>query len=312
MELKKLLTSAIAAGSLMLAAACGDDGDNGPVDGECPSEAPACDLADILPQPAAGCLAEAGELEPTNFRVTSISIPAPAAAVGFDLDCFNTKATDAFGCMKPDRGEGVDNALASINQLLGALSINLNQQISTGIGSGYNGEIRFNVVVQGYDGADDDCVVVGLEAYNPDTTMFEPAAEPVAAAVEGGVLKAAIASLPLVIPFDDDMGGFLLLQVNVDNARVELPIGEVGISGGIIGGHVIWDDGSDGDLASLVQSVIDSLGEGASIDFATAANIIVGQLDMYVEGASDGPCDCQAISVGIEIGAEAEDEPPPV
>jgi hypothetical protein len=311
MELKKLLTSAIAAGSLILAAACGDDGENGDPDGggECTANVPSCDLADLITQPSEGCLAEAGEQDSTDYRVTSIVIPPAVAAKGFDLDCFQTTPTDAFGCMKADRGAGVDNALAQITELLAALDVALNDNLAEGIGSGYDGEIRFRIMVRGIDNVtDDSCVVVELETYNPGTTLFEPAAVPVAAVIEAGVVKTSLTSLPLVIPL-----GTELLQVNVDRARVELPLNEVGgITGGIIGGHVIWDDGSTGDLESLVRSVIESLGEDATIDFNTAASIIVNQLDMYVDEVSEDGCDCQAISVGIEIGAEAEDEPPPV
>jgi hypothetical protein len=274
----------------------------------CSAEPPACDLAaDITP--AAGCLATASGLAPTRFRVTSLSIPTPGAAKGFDLDCFHTTSTDERGCMQPDRGDGVDNAFASINQLLGALSINFNENIASGIGNGYDGAIRVNVVVRGYDGPDDDCVVVETEMYDSDTLSFEPATALVAAVVEGGVLKATFPSLPLVIPFYGDMSGVALLRMNVERVRVELPMGQAGISGGIVGGHVVWDDGSNGDLASLLQAAIDSLGSDSLIDFPTAANIIMSQLDMYVPALSDGLCDCQAVSVGVEVAAELENAP---
>jgi hypothetical protein len=155
MDIKKLLMVALAAGSLTLFAACGDDGEETPDagdNGSCPDEAPECDLgADI--QPTATCVDDVAEEEPQNIRITNINIPAVAEAVGFNLDCFNTTATDAFGCGKPDRGDGVDNALASLNQLLSiAVGINLNEQISEGIEDGYTGTIRFNVVVTGWDG----------------------------------------------------------------------------------------------------------------------------------------------------------------
>lgn len=319
MDTKKLLMIALAAGSLSLFAACGDDNGNGGGDGgedECSlDEAPPCDLGEDI-NPTATCIDDVAEEEPENFRVTSIAIPAASAPIGFDLDCFDTSSTDEFGCGKPDKGDGdelvgIDNALASLNVALGALDIDLNGEISGGIADGYTGTIRFNVVVTGWNGdADDDCVVLGLESYDLESGTWVTAAESVAGVVEGGVLKAVVDSLPLVIPFsDDESDDVVILAVNVEGARVELPLAESGIEGGVIGGHVIWErEGSTQDLSSLVEQVINNL--DSSVTFEQAAGIIRNQLDMYVEGESETPCDCDAISVGLEI--DAEPEAPPV
>lgn len=307
MDIKKLVMIALAAGTMTLAAACGDDNDNGggkpdgDVPGECslegpPAEAVACDLGAGIEPTACD---EDGDAEQLVVQITEISIPARNDLAGFNLDCVTTTATDEFGCGKADGAGGIDNGLAQVNFYVGLASRDLNEIIGEGIEAGH---IGFRVVIDGWNGtADDSCVTLGLQVL--DGGDYVDAGESVQGVVEGGVVKALVPALPLVIPFESDEGDLLPLAVSVQNAPVELTLSESGdVTSGLLGGHVLWDDGSDTDLLSLVEEVSKSI----DIPGLNPVDLVRRELDVYIEGdaANTNACECAALSVGLRVAGE--------
>lgn len=267
----------------------------------CPGSAPACDLgADIMP--ATGCLEGSDDNLELNYGVTEIVIPLTSDEKGFDLDCFHTTEDDAYGCYRPDDGDGIDNVFAGLNSAWRALDVDLNDLLARAIG--IDGDIRIRFVIREHDGAsNDDCVVVELEMFDPDIGDFAPTIDPLEGVVQGGVLKFVADTLPLVFPLENDHGELVLVPVDISRARVEFPIYGIG-ERGIIGGHILMEDESERDLKTLNAAVAAS--SDTVLDPDHLDGIVTNMLDMAAEGVSAHPCDCRAMSAGIEIVALPE------
>lgn len=318
MRIKELLISMAAASMLVFGAGCGDDDSNGNGDDagdgngneqeppltEIPPEAQNCSIIGN-DAPAADCAESTDEV--FRFRMSNIQIPPTSNLVGFNLDCYETTARNRYGCKKVDGPGGIDNALASLsNMIKTAASVDLNESIGEGV---TDGSINLVLVVSGYDGdadGNDDCVTVTLVDGETNERLVEPVKGIIKKDGDKLVLIVALDNLPLSIPFEDQS-----LDLDIRKTRLEFPINEdgSGFEGGVLGGSVVWDDNQGGGLQKIVRDLLASLGD-PSLTFETIAPMIKNMLDLHDPEIDADPNVCSAISLGLSIDGTAVEAPP--
>jgi hypothetical protein len=264
----------------------------------CLADMPAeCDRFAGIETSGASCLGDPGPETPLRYRVRNLYPTFAGEGLGFDLDCYETDASDAYGCMRADAPGGIDNGLGGLAELLTGYGFYLWDNYWVAVED--LGSIRIEIVVVGWNAAyDDDCVAVGFQFWLPDEGLWSEVGWWAPGVVEGGVLKVGIDVLPWPVPMGEPSNRVFFTTLR--GVRLEAYITPTDITEGRLGGHVNWDDSAGGDLESLVSFVAESIGAPELSEIA--ASVAMSQLDIHVPGVSASACECDALSVSMFIG----------
>jgi hypothetical protein len=225
---------------------------------------------------------------PITFRVHTIDVAA--STQGFDLDDHNTTvSSDEIGCGIVDGPDGIDNELFGLQNTISSY-FDLAGSIDESIESG---AMVVEFTVRGYDGDDDDCVLVDVTA-NGDSVAAGVEAE-----VVGGVLETEIEAFPLKGDFDVGGGQTVALDITLRDVQATFPIGgdPLVIDQGILGGAIPWDDPTT--EADLKTMILDSVG---STFFGIVEGLVLGMLDIQPPDAPE-TSNCDALSAALRVSA---------
>jgi hypothetical protein len=207
--------------------------------------------------------------------------------IGFDLEGHDTTSSDdPVGCGQIDQSGGVDNALAQLLNLLADLApeeLAFNEKIAAAIAGG---SISLAVEMKGYDGPNDEFVVLSLSSGGKPVAGAQGLC---VASNRDGSVRVGFPSLSLTIPdaYVDGMNTYPL-TIAMTDVLLEIADPWATTASAVIGGHVLWNDGMGGGLYPDVHAIFDALVGGIDL------NAIVGSiLDLGPDGA------CDSFSLGM-------------
>lgn len=210
------------------------------------------------------------------YEVTALDLGADANT-GFDVDGFDTRSlNDPVGCGILDGEGGIDNRLENLLSIGTTFGFDLGSLL---LGTSFD----LLIEIRGYEGVDGDWVRADI------LSGGEIIAENAPGRVDGGVVEIHFDELPL--PASPASLGTFALPLRF--VRVSFDIDEPAATEALLGGAIVWDDGTEEDLESLVQSLIERFA-GTSFPVAVVETIIVGNLDIALEGPGTA---CDAISL---------------
>ena len=207
---------------------------------------------------------------------------------GFDLDDHaTTSSSDPIGCGKVDGSGGADNVLSSLQESLSSFGVDLEAMFADGIASG---DLVLDYAVSGYHGPDDAEVLLDV------TSNGNLVATGVAGSVSGDVLSATIPEMPMTGASGTDF------EITTRNVQIRLPMigapDAAEVSGGMLGGGLLWDEAGDHDLRSVVLANLPSF-----VSEDTAESMVQEDvLDLQPTGSTG---DCDALSVALLVDASA-------
>lgn len=218
-----------------------------------------------------------------RYRVEGLDLGTDANT-GFDLDGFDTRSfNDPVGCGILDGTDGVDNRLQSLVSLAGTFGFDLGS-ILFGIDLGLTIEIR------GYEGLEEDWIRADILAGS------DLVAEDAPGLVRDGVAEIHFEELRL--PVVPGIGGGIVLPLALVRVRFDLEAPDSAQA--LLGGALVWDDGTESDLQSLVQLFIANFG-GGNFPVALIQTVIVNNLDVAFDGPGSA---CNGISLAAFVEVE--------
>lgn len=276
---------------LLLLAACAEstiavEGDAAPgIDGSMDAETPEDASFDWTPPtPFDGAVPPEDAGSGTMlYEVRSLDIDTDSDT-GFDLDGFDTRSVnDPIGCGLLDGEGGVDNRLQNLNEIASTFGFDLASLL---LGT----EFDLSIEIRGYEGLPEDWVRADI--YSGEGLVVENAP---GLAVDGIV---EIHFEELMLPVSPAFGGPIALPLRLVRLRFDLD--EPSSTEALLGGAIVWDDGTDEDLESLVQLFIDLLGDSSSFPVGVIRTLITSNLDIALGGLG-APCDAISLASILEI-----------
>jgi hypothetical protein len=215
------------------------------------------------------------------FRVDSLDLGTDADT-GFDLDGFDTRSlSDPVGCGIIDGEGGVDNRLQNL--------VSIGETFGFSIDSLLLGDtIELFLEIRGYEGLDYDWVRADIIS---DGVII---AENAPGLVQDGIVEIWFDELGL--PASPAIGGTFTLPLRLVRLRFDIDAPEA--TQALLGGAIVWDDGTDTDLQSLVQTFIDAVGD--SFPVGVVQTIIVSNLDIALGGPGT-PCDAISLASFVDV-----------
>jgi hypothetical protein len=223
-----------------------------------------------------------------TLRLHSLDV-GTTASTGYDLDGFDTRSVnDPVGCGILDGEGGVDNRLQALVAIASTIAPQYDIQALL-----FGNDFELFLDVRGHE--DGEWVRVDVR------TESELLAEDAPGLIgDDGVLEIYVEGLALPV---STFAGKFTLPLRLVRLRFQLESAEP--EQGLLGGAMVWDDGSENDLESIIQALVDTYGDAMPI-ISVVPTVLIANRDIAFDGLISP---CNGISLASYVTIERVEEP---